>query len=76
MVRQGILEPVQPGGVTNASAVVWQGKKSGEPRLCVGLKVHISCKVTGEDYPTPDMETIFHNLHGASYVGKIDLSDA
>ena len=29
-----------------------------------------------EDYPTPDMETIFHNLHGASYFGQIDLSDA
>ena len=29
-----------------------------------------------EDYPIPDMETIFNNLHGASYFGKIDLSDA
>ena len=29
-----------------------------------------------EDYPIPDIETIFHNLHGASYFGKIDLSDA
>ena len=29
-----------------------------------------------EDYPIPDMETIFHNLHGASYLGKIDLLDA
>ena len=29
-----------------------------------------------EDYPLPDMETIFQNLHGASYFGKIDLSDA
>ena len=28
MVRQGILEPVQPGGVTNASPVVWQREKS------------------------------------------------
>ena len=29
-----------------------------------------------EDYPIPDMETNFHNLHGDSYFGKIDLSDA
>ena len=29
-----------------------------------------------EDYPIPDMETIFHNLHEASYYGKIDLLDA
>ena len=29
-----------------------------------------------EDYPIPDMETIFHNPRGASYFGKIDLSDA
>ena len=29
-----------------------------------------------EDYPIPDMKIIFHNLHGASYFGKIDLSDA
>ena len=27
MFRQGILEPVQPGGVNNASPVVWQRKK-------------------------------------------------
>ena len=74
MVRQGILEPVQPGGVTNASAVVWQRKRSGELRLCMDLKVHINGKVIDEDYPIPDMETIFQNLHGASYFGKIDLS--
>ena len=30
MVKQEILEPVQPGEVTNASPVVWQRKKSGE----------------------------------------------
>ena len=76
MVRQGILEPVQPGGVTNASPVVWQRKKNGALRLCVDLKVHINGKVMDEDYPIPDMETNFHNLHGASYFGKIDLSDA
>ena len=76
MVKQGILEPVQPGGVTIASLVVWQTRKSGELRLCVDLKVHINGKVMDEDYPIPDMETIFHNLHGVSYFGKIDLSDA
>ena len=66
MVKQGILEPVEPGGVTNASPVVRQRKKSGELRLCVDLKVHNNGKVMDEDYPEPDMETIFHNLHGAS----------
>ena len=76
MVRQGILEPVQPGVVTNVSPGVWQRKKSGELRLFVDLKVHINGKVMDEDYPIPDMETIFHNLHGASHFGKIDLSDA
>ena len=40
------------------------------------LKVHINGKVMDEDYPIPDMENIFHYLHGASYFGKIDLSDA
>ena len=29
-----------------------------------------------EEYPIPHMETIFHNLHGASYFGNIDLSGA
>ena len=76
MIRQGILEPVQPGGVTNASPVVWQINKSGELRLCVDLKVHINGEVMDEDYPIPDMATIFLNLHGASYFGKIDLSEA
>ena len=76
MVTQGILEPVQSGGVTNESPVVWQRKKSGELRLCVDLKVHMNGKVTDEDYPIPDMETIFHKLHEASYFGKNDPSDA
>ena len=40
------------------------------------LNVHINGKNMDEDYPIPDMETILHNLHGASYFGKIDLSDA
>ena len=64
MVRLDILEPVQHGGVTNASPVVWQRKKNGVLRLCVDLKLHINGKVMEEDYPIPDMETIFHNLHG------------
>ena len=29
-----------------------------------------------EDYPIPDIERIFLNLHGASYFGEIGLSDA
>ena len=56
--------------------MVWQRKKKGDLRLCVDLEVHIISKVIDVDYPIPDMETIFHNLHGASYFGKIDLSDA
>ena len=75
IVTQGFLEPLQPG-VTNASPVVWQRKRSGELGLCVALKVRINGKVMDEVYPIPDMETIFHNLHYASYFGKIDLSDA
>ena len=38
--------------------------------------MHINGKVMDEDYPIPDMETIFHILLGASYFCKIDLSDA
>ena len=49
-VRQGIFEPVQPGGFTNASPVVWQRKKSGELKLCMDLKVHVNGKVMDEDY--------------------------
>ena len=29
-----------------------------------------------KDYPISDVETTFHNLYGAPYFGKIDLSDA
>ena len=76
MVKQGIIEPVQPGEVTNASPVVWQRKKSGELRLCVDLKVHTNGRAMDEDYPITVMETIFHNLHGSSYLGKTGLLDA
>ena len=75
MVRQGILEPVQPGGATDASPVVWQIKNSGELRPCVDLKVHINSKFMEDDYPIPDMGTIFHNLHRASCFVIIHLSD-
>ena len=73
MVRKVILELVQSGGVTNTSPLVWRRMKSGELRPCVNLKVHINCKVMDEDYPIPDMETTFHNLRGASNIGKTDL---
>ena len=66
MVRQGILKPVHPGGVFNASPFVCQRKKSEELILCVDLNVHINPKVKDEDYPMPDLEMIFHNQHGAS----------
>ena len=71
MVRQGILEPVQTGGVLNASPVVWRRKKNGALRSCVDLKVHINAKVMDEDYPIPDMETIFRNNHGALTLEKL-----
>ena len=72
MVRQGIPEPVQPGGVTNASPVVWQLRKNETLGLCVDLRIHNNCKVMDEDQPIPDIDIIFHNLHRASYFGKID----
>ena len=71
IVRQGILEQVQPRGVTNASPVVWQRKKSGELRPCVDLKVHINGKVMDEDNPISDKETIFHKLPGAHTLEKL-----
>ena len=58
LVRQGILEPVQPGGVTNASPVACQRKETGELRLCVDLKVHISGKVIDGDYQKPDRDNL------------------
>ena len=29
-----------------------------------------------DDYPIPEVNTIFHSPHGASYFGKIEISDA
>ena len=66
MVRQGILEPKQPGGLSSSSPVVWQRKKNEALGLCLEPKVHFNSKVMDDDYPLPDMETIFYNLHGAS----------
>ena len=66
MLRQGILEPVQPVGVTNASPIIWQRKEIGVLRLSLDLKVHIDGKILNQDYPIPNMETIVDNLHGTS----------
>ena len=65
-MREGILEPVQPVGVTNTSPVVWQWKKNGALRLCVDLNFQSNDKLIVEYYQIPDMETIFHNLLAAS----------
>ena len=70
MVRQGIIQPVQPGGATNASPVVGQRKKSGELRLCVNLKVHINGKVMDEDYPIPDVEKSSTTYMGPRILAK------
>ena len=76
MVRQGILEPLQPRKITNASPVAWLRKKNIELTFFVDLNVHLNGKIMDEDCPIPVMETIFHNLHGSSYFGETDLSDA
>ena len=38
MVRLGVLELDPPGGVTNASSVVWQRKKNGVPQILCRLQ--------------------------------------
>ena len=73
MVRQGILEPVLQVGVTYASPVNWQQKTGAlKVHTNVNVKVHTNGKVIDEDYPFPDTETILHDNHEASYLGKID----
>ena len=75
MVREA-LEPVQPGGITKALSLVQQRMKKWEMRVCVDLDVHINGNVLDQDYPIPDRQTIFHNLHGAWNFGKIDHTGA
>ena len=53
---QGFIAPVDPGGVMNASPVVWQRKKDVSFRLCADFKVLVNDKIMTEDYPLP-MET-------------------
>ena len=62
------IATVDPGGVLNASPVVWQRKKDGSFRFCADFKVHVNDKIMTEDYPLPDMETLFHEMEGS----KID----
>ena len=72
----GILEPVDPGGVTNASPVVWVKRSGGRLRMCADYKVHVNAKIKTEDYPIPPIETIFGKTSGAKFFAKIDLSNA
>ena len=41
--------------------------KNVDLRLSDDHKVHIIGKIMDEGCPLPDMETIFHNLHGAGF---------
>ena len=56
--------------------VVRQRKKPGDLRLCAEYKDHLNDKVIDEDNSLSDTQTVFHNLHGVKFFGKIDLSDA
>ena len=80
LVAQGILKPVDPGGVKNASPVVWQMKKNGSLRMCADYRMHVNDKLLTEAYPLPDIETVrfrICKLHGADkFFAKIDLSSA
>ena len=73
---QGIIAPVDPGGVMNALPVVWQRKKDGSFRRCADFKVHVNDKIITEDYPPPDMETLVHEQEGSKFYVKIDLLSA
>ena len=82
---QGKTQDHGATGDPGASATKWgheyvpsnlAAEKNGVLRLCVDLKIPINGRVTDKYYPVLDMETIFHNLHGAFYFGQIDLTDA
>jgi hypothetical protein len=76
LVEKGILSPVPPGGVLNASPLVWIKKKDGRLGMCVDYKLHINGKICSEAYPLPNMETMFAKMNGARYFAKIDLKSA
>ena len=73
---QGIIAPFDPRGVMKALLVLEQRKKDGSFRLCVDFKVHVNDKIMTDDYPLPDMETLFHELEGSKFYVKIDISSA
>ena len=68
---QGIIAPVDPGGVMNASPVVWQRKKDGSFRLCADFKVHMNDKIMTEDYPLSNMETFFTSWNDQSFTSRL-----
>ena len=51
-------------------------KETGSLRIYADMEVQIVSKDKDEQYPSTDIETIFHNLHGTLDFGNIDLSDA
>ena len=53
---QGIEEPVELGGVINASHVVLRRKKDASFRLCADYKVHVNDKIMTEAYSLPGTE--------------------
>ena len=75
MARQGILELVQPDGVTKSSAVMWQRQKWQSLRFKMVMKDLIKGKVMDKVYPIRDIETTFMwpHLHGALLFVKINL---
>ena len=70
---QGIIAPVDPGGVMNASPDVWQRKKDGSSSALCRLQSSCERKIMTRDCPLPDIETLFHELEGSKFYIKIDL---
>ena len=73
-----MIESVEPGGVINASPVVWQRKKDEYLRLCADNRDHVKYKRLAEAYETPetlpDTKQLFHKRSVGNSIAKINLS--
>ena len=73
-----MIESVEPGGVINASPVVWQRKKAEYLRLCADYRDHVKYKRLAVAHETPetlpDTKQLFHKRNVANSIAKINLS--
>ena len=74
LLQQGIIEKVS-GPTPWVSPIVCAPKKNGDIRLCVDMR-RANTAVRRERHPMPTIDDVLHEMTGAAFFSKLDLTQS